>query len=131
MRIARVYTGADGRSHLGALTLPCAEQGPIRATPPLPSHAIRFAELGPGLGGELHNAPTRQIVVFLEGRCEVVCGDGSRWEGGAGDVLLAEDTTGEGHRFRELSGPLRVLFVPIPADFELEGWAVRKADVPR
>jgi hypothetical protein len=58
-------------------------------------------------------------VVTLSGIGEIECGDGSRRRFGPGDILLAEDTTGQGHITREIEGPRRGIFIPLPQDFDI------------
>ena len=43
---------------------------------------------------------------------------------GAGDIMLAEDTTGQGHITRDIEGPRRSLFIPVPDDYDVSGWRV-------
>ena len=48
----------------------------------------------------------------LEGEVEIEVGDGTRRILRAGDILLAEDTTGQGHISRAVAGkPRRSLFI--------------------
>ena len=116
MQIVRVFTGDDQRSHLAEVSLPFDRSGPLAATRALTSKGVRFIELPAGYDSPLHNAPARQIVIFLEGECELTTGAGARWRGARGDILLADDVEGEGHAFRVLKGPLRALFIPLPLD---------------
>jgi hypothetical protein len=53
---------------------------------------------------------------------EIECGDGDKRRFGPGDVYLADDLTGEGHRHREISGPLCHAWVFLPADMDLDRW---------
>jgi hypothetical protein len=46
---------------------------------------------------------------------------------GPGDVLFAEDLTGEGHANRELPGPREGLMLPVPDDFDIQRWAKNRA----
>src|SRR5437016_6131102 len=66
----------------------------------------------PGASLDWHDAPQRQLVVTLTGTLEFVTRDGERFRLAPGDVLLAEDTAGGGHRWRlvddqPLATPLR------------------------
>jgi hypothetical protein len=54
---------------------------------------------------------------------ELKVGDGSSRVFGPGDILFAEDTTGEGHSARELIGPRRSLIIPVPDEFNIGEWA--------
>jgi hypothetical protein len=62
---------------------------------------------------DFHTAPRRQYVVNLEG------GLRSKWVmgpsvSGTGDILLAEDTSGQGHISRAVAGkPRRSLFITL------------------
>lgn len=60
-------------------------------------------------------------MITLFGAVEISCGGGKRCFG-PGDVLFAEDLTGEGHANRELLGPRESLIIPVPADFDIRRW---------
>ena len=75
---------------------------------------IIFRENDASYNLDWHNAPARQYVIMLEGEVEIEIGDGSKRVLGPGDISLAEDTTGQGHRSRILSGnPRRSVFVTL------------------
>lgn len=40
-----------------------------------------------------------------------------------GDVLFADDLTGEGHANRELPGPRQSPILPVPDDLDIRRWA--------
>ena len=67
-------------------------------------------------------APRRQFVIHLAGAAEIEVGDGTRRTFGAGEVLLADDTTGQGHISREVEGPRRQIFVPLADSVDVEAW---------
>jgi hypothetical protein len=96
MSITRLYTGADGRSHI--------EPVDIAAHPELtalrPTKGIVFRTTPPGHFHDWHNAPRRQYVITLEGEVEIGLGDGTVHRFGAGHATLAEDLTGQGHTTR-------------------------------
>ena len=58
---------------------------------------IEFRSSHPGYLTEWHNAPRRQYIITLSGSAEIVIGDGTVKAFGPGDVLLADDLTGQGH----------------------------------
>ena len=63
---------------------------------------------------ELHNAPRRQYVINLDAAVVIEVGDGTKRVLGQGEILLAEDTTGRGHRSRAVDGkPRRSIFVTL------------------
>ena len=121
-RFARVYTGNDGRSHVEDIEPPFERlTGPeaavidpgglIGATAWENAAGITFRRSPPGHFQDWHIAPRRQYAVSLSGKVEVVCGDGTAHRFGPGDVLLAEDLTGEGHTTRVVGDEIRVYMV--------------------
>ena len=61
------------------------------------------------------NVPSgRQYVITLSGQGEIEVGDGSKKLFEPGDVLLAEDTTGQGHVTRVVGDqPRTMMWVPL------------------
>ena len=119
MEITRVYTGDDNQSHFETIDVPLSESRYGSLSQLFEAEGVIFRETP--VGGELdfHNAPRRQFVVTLSGLVEIECGDGSKRQLGAGQILLADDTTGQGHITRDLEGPRRSLFIPLPKDFDV------------
>ena len=73
-----------------------------------------FRETGGDYNLDFHNAPRRQYVINLVGGVEIEVGDGSKRILRAGDVLLAEDTEGQGHISRALNDePRHSIFVTL------------------
>ena len=54
----------------------------------------------PGWDGDWHPAPQRLVTVYVAGEVEVTVSDGEARRFAPGDVVLAEDTVGKGHRIR-------------------------------
>ncbi len=116
--IFRVYTGTDGQSHLEEMNLPLepfvdTEGAYGEGTPLEPAAGITFRVAEPGYFLDWHNAPRRQYTITLSGVAEIEVGDGTVRQVGAGDVLLAEDLTGQGHTTRVVGTEQR-LSVVIP-----------------
>ena len=90
----RIYTGDDGQTHFEDLDLPSerAVHSGMQVTP-----GVNFRRFEPGYFSDWHNAPRRQYVITLSGEMEVGIGDGTKRRFGAGDVLMADDLTGQGH----------------------------------
>ena len=88
---ARIYTGADGRSHFEEL------DGTNIFFNPRPATSIFFKNDRPAHILDWHPAPRRQYVITLSGSVDIRAGDGTVKTFGPGDVLLAEDLTGQGH----------------------------------
>jgi hypothetical protein len=115
MQIVRVYTGADGRSHFEDVDVELSEGGAFgRISRMVAARGVLFREVDGDYSLDFHNAPRRQYVVNLSGSVDLEVGDGTVRRLGPGSVLLAEDTTGEGHRSRAVDGAARTcLFIPL------------------
>ena len=121
--VTRLYTGDDGRSHFEDLAVPLDDTplvGQLSAL--VPGAGVFFRESAAGGSRDFHCAPRRQFVVMLSGAVEVTCGDGESRVLGPGDILLADDTTGQGHRTVEQDGPRRSLLLPVDANLDVAPW---------
>jgi hypothetical protein len=104
VKIQRVYSDSDGVSHFEEIDV---EMTSVEFAPPAPRlDASEFQEAtrvgiiraSPGWKGDWHPAPCRQLMFYLAGWVEAETSDGGRLTLGPGTVVLAEDTTGKGHR---------------------------------
>ncbi len=122
MNITRIYTGDDYESHFEDLDIPLREgqYGSISRFVPVTGVAFRETPLGASL--DFHNAPQRQFVITLTGSVEIEVFGGEKRTIAAGEILLADDVRGRGHITRELSGPRRSIFLPIPEEFDVSVW---------
>jgi len=118
MKIVRVYTGDDGASHFEDIEVALTDQGPMgRISDMWKAKGVLFREVDGDYALDYHNAPRRQFVVNLTGSVDIEIGDGTVRRLGPGDILLAEDTTGQGHISRAVDGePRRCLFIPLADD---------------
>lgn len=103
--IVRLFTGDDGKSHLEELLIPVEE---VESLPLRGEANITFRRAAHGRFSDWHNAPRRQFVITLSGGTEIGLGDGTVRRFGPGDVLLAEDLTGQGHTTRAVGNRLSV-----------------------
>jgi hypothetical protein len=122
MRAARIYTGADKRSHFEELDIPLKPGNYGSLSELVPAEGVIFRETPVGGALDFHVAPRRQFVITLAGLVEVECGDGTKRRFGPGDIMLADDTTGQGHITREIQGPRKSLFIPLPESFDTRPW---------
>jgi quercetin dioxygenase-like cupin family protein len=97
MKFVRMFTGEDGRTHFEELPEPFELSQDAQRTTTENSNGIQFLYQPPGFVIDMHPAPRRQYVITLQGQAEIILGDGTSLIFGAGDALLAEDITGEGH----------------------------------
>jgi quercetin dioxygenase-like cupin family protein len=100
--IVRVYSGNDGQSHLEEVSLSMqpfvdTEGAYGEGTPIQNATGITFRVAPPGYVLTWHCAPRRQYTITLSGEAEIEVGDGTVKRIGPGDVVLAEDLTGQGH----------------------------------
>ena len=126
MKVTRIHTGDDGQSHFEELEIPLAISDAGAMSSPIPIESVFFrdtTEAGPAVW-DYHVAPRRQFVVHIRGRTEIEVGDGTRQTFGPGDVLLADDLTGQGHISREVEGPRGQIFVPLDDSADLTSWRV-------
>jgi hypothetical protein len=68
---------------------------------------VQFREVDGFYDLDFHPAPRRQLVVNLDASVEIEVGDGTTRVLGPGSILLAEDTTGQGHKSRAVNGEAR------------------------
>lgn len=104
MGITRLYTGADGQSHLEELDLASSPE----LTSLMATKGVVFRSTEPGRFSDWHNAPRRQFVITLAGEVEIGLGDGSVHRFSAGHVNLVEDLTGKGHTTRVVGNQPRM-----------------------
>ena len=115
MKVVRIYTGDDGESHFEDLDVPLKSMGPAgMLSDPVSATSVIFRETAADYNLDYHPAPRRQYVVNLTGSVEIETGKGERRVLGAGDILLAEDTTGRGHKSIAVDQePRRCLFITL------------------
>ena len=113
--IVRIYTGDDGESHFEDINLEVAgEEGIAAYGLTLKPESMTFRTQQPGVDLDFHPAPRRQYIISLSGQVEVGLGSGEKRIFGAGDVMLADDTTGRGHTTRVVGDEPRVsIVVPV------------------
>ena len=110
--IARIYTGQDGQTHFEDLPLPAAESHNVA----LQAGAnLVFRCFPADHWSDWHTAPRRQYIFILAGQMEIGIGDGTTRRFGPGDVVLADDLTGQGHTTRSVGVPRISATVPVGA----------------
>ncbi len=101
MKLIRMYTGADKRTHLEEMPLPTKpDRAGVQTAELEPATGRPHMRIGTATMPNLHTAPRRQYLVIVEGRIDVLGGDGAKKTLETGDILLAEDLEGEGHLVR-------------------------------
>jgi quercetin dioxygenase-like cupin family protein len=92
IRAYRLYTGPDGNSHV--------LRGSVIESKLVDVQTILFKETPAHSSFEWHNDPIPQYVITLAGVLEFTTVGGETFTVHPGDVLLAEDHTGSGHKWR-------------------------------
>ena len=115
MAIIRVYAGPDGQSHFEEITPKLESRGDQSASGELiPGSGIVIRRFDAKRSNPWHHAPGRYAVFTLSGAVDIEIGDGTVKRLGPGDILIAEDLTGQGHATREVGPDARVsIFVPL------------------
>ena len=115
MHVTRIFSGDDGESHFEDVEIPLTELGDIgRLSRLQPATGVVFREVDADYHFDFHTAPRRQYVINLDAAVEIEVGDGTVRRLEAGEILLAEDTTGRGHISRAVEGrPRRCIFVTL------------------
>lgn len=108
MQMVRIYTGTDGRSHFEVIEPHFKSLEDAQRTAVQQGTGVQFVYQPPGFLIDMHPAPRRQYVITLQGQAEIILGDGTARIFVPGDVLLAEDLTGEGHITRVVGDLIRV-----------------------
>jgi len=92
IRAYYLYTGADGNSHV--------VRGSVSEGQLVEAESIHFKETAPHSSFDWHNDPIPQYVITLSGVLEFTMVGGETFTIHPGDVLLATDHTGSGHKWR-------------------------------
>ena len=115
IKITRIYTGDDGKTHAEEYELPLnPRRGATEMADPIAVTNVQFRRTSPNYFIDWHTAPRKQFVITLAGESEVVIGDGTAIRLHPGHILLAEDVTGQGHISRAVGSDDRIsLFLPL------------------
>lgn len=107
-QITRIYSDAKGESHFEDFEVPLKDKGDIGfLSDDEPVKSIVFREVAPSYDYDFHNAPDRQYIVLLEGGVEIETSLGEKRSFPTGSILLVEDTTGKGHKTKNLEQRVR------------------------
>ncbi|HVA29303.1 MAG TPA: hypothetical protein VNF68_14065 [Candidatus Baltobacteraceae bacterium] len=88
----RLYTGSDGDSHV--------ERGSISNEALVGADSVLFEETPAHSSLDWHNVPIPQYVITLTGTLEFTTKGGGTFTIHPGEILVAEDHTGTGHKWR-------------------------------
>jgi hypothetical protein len=114
--VTRIYSDSNGDSRFEDVEVPLEEAGSIgRLSQTMPATGVIFREVEPSYDYDFHVAPRKQYILLLDGAIEIETSLGAKRVFRAGEVLLVEDTTGKGHKTRNLE-PVkrRSVFITLP-----------------
>jgi len=92
IRAYRLYTGPDGNSHV--------VRGSVSEDNVVDTQSILFKETPAHSSFDWHNDPIPQYVITLAGVLEFTTVGGETFTIHPGEILVAEDHTGTGHKWR-------------------------------
>jgi hypothetical protein len=128
MVVTRIFTAADGSARVERREIPMQPDATGRATSAdLPALRLFFRETPPAQVHPKHRAPQRQFIFVTAGKVEIELDDGTCHRFDPGDILFAEDTTGDGHVTRTLEGMRGFAYVPVPPEFDITRWPLAGA----
>ena len=110
IKCTRLFSDADGESHFEDIEFDMSSKQYAPPAPALdisePTEAKSFFwfRFPKDWNDAAHPSPRRQLFVVLEGEVEGWTSGGETRTFGAGDRLLMEDTTGQGHGARPVNG---------------------------
>jgi len=115
VKVTRLFTGPDGKSHVEEYEVPLKSQGRgTELSSTVAVESLQFRRTNKDYDLDWHPAPRRQYVVTLSGESEVELDGGRKLRLGPGHILLAEDTTGQGHISRAVGTKDRIsLFITL------------------
>lgn len=101
IRCVRLWTGEDGNSVFeeGSIALSEGERGDFIGKPSGTTE-ISFRETRSGGSFEWHQDPVPRYVLTLSGTLEFEVKSGARFTIRPGDILIAQDNSGSGHKWR-------------------------------
>lgn len=108
--IVRIYTGDDGQTHFEDLDMPAGE---VQNVAIQAGADLVFRRFPADYYSDWHTAPRRQYIIILSGFMEIGIGDGTTRRFGSGDVVLADDLTGQGHTTRSVGEPRVSATIPV------------------
>ena len=115
VKVTRLYTGTDGKTKVEEYEIPLkAQDKGTDLSVVVPAKSVQFRRTNKDYNLDWHPAPARQYVVTLSGESEVELEGGRKIHLRPGNILLVEDTAGQGHISRAIGSGDRIsLYIPL------------------
>lgn len=113
--LTRIYSDDAGESHFEEVMIPLTDKGEIGfLSESQPVKNIIFREVLASYDYDFHNAPQKQYIILLDGGVEIETSLGEKRSFKTGEILLVEDTTGKGHKTKNIENkPRKSIFITI------------------
>ena len=106
--VTRIYSDPIGDSHFEDISIPLRSSGEIGfLSDEEPVKGIIFREVAASYDFDFHNAPQRQYIILLDGGVTIETSLGEIRTFKTGEILLVEDTTGKGHKTKNIENKTR------------------------
>ncbi|WP_346985845.1 hypothetical protein [Chryseobacterium sp. POE27] len=103
MKITRICSDEKGESYFEDLEIPLIDQGEIGfLSEDVEVKKLQFRKVSADYDYDFHHAPQKQYIVLLDGGVEIETSLGEIRQFQTGEILLVEDTTGKGHKTKNL-----------------------------
>lgn len=103
MKVTRVYSDKNGDSQFEDVDIELFDNGEIgRLSKNIDVKSLQFRKVSPNYDYDFHHAPQKQYIVLLDGGVEITTSLGETRQFQTGEILLMEDTTGKGHKTKNL-----------------------------
>lgn len=108
----KIYTGSDGHTHIA--------YGTVTENQLFNVQTIRFKETAAHSVYEWHTAPAVQYVISMIGTLQFETFLGETFVLKPGEILIAMDTTGSGHKWRLIDDqPWKRAYIAFDSDAEI------------
>lgn len=113
MKITRIFSDENGESHFEDLEIPLIDQGDIGfLSENVDVKKLQFRKVFADYDYDFHCAPQKQFIVLLDGGVKIETSLGEIRKFPTGEILLVEDTSGKGHKTKNLEKKERMsLFI--------------------
>lgn len=103
-QLTRIFSDSNGDTHFDNVEIALKDAGDVgKLSDAVAARSVVFREVAPSYDWDFHPAPQRQYIILLDGEIEIETSLGAKRKFMGGDVLLVEDTTGKGHKTRNLT----------------------------